>query len=67
MRKFKKILHSTLAKVISLTLIILFVLSVIFYFDFYKRGFNKCKGYYLVYQGDKALKKHDLGAAIYFY
>ena len=67
MRKFKKIFQSTIAKVISITLITLFALSVFFYFDFYKREFNKCKGYYLVYQGDKALKKHDLSSAIYFY
>ena len=67
MRKLKKIFQSTLAKVISATLIILFGLSVFFYFDFYKREFNKCKGYYLVYKGDKALKKHDLSSAIYFY
>jgi len=67
MRKLKKILHSTIAKVISLSLIILFALSVYFYPDFYAREFNKIKGYYLVYKGDKALKKQDLGAAIYFY
>ena len=67
MRKLKKIFQSTMAKVISMSLIILFALSVFFYFDFYKKEFNKCKGYYLVYRGDKAFKKHDLGAAIYFY
>ncbi len=67
MKKLKKILHSTITKVISLCLIILFGLSLFFYFDFYKKEFYKCKGYYLVYKGDKALKKHDLGTAIYFY
>ena len=67
MRKLKKIFHSTLAKVISLMLIILFIASFFFCFDFYKREFYKCKGYYLVYKGDKALKKQDLSLAIYFY
>ena len=67
MKKLKKIFQSTLAKLISIGLIILFALSIFFYFDFYKREFNKCKGYYLVYQGDKAFKKHDLSSAIYFY
>ena len=67
MRKFKKIFNSTLAKLISAVFIILIGLSVYFYPDFYKREYRKCKGYYLVYKGDKAFKKHDLGSAIYFY
>ena len=67
MNKLKKIFQSTVAKVISAVLIILFALSVFFFFDFYKREINKMKGYYWVYRGDKAFKKHDLSKAIYFY
>ena len=53
MRKFKKIFESTLAKAISLTLILCFALSVFIFFDFYKRQINKVRGYYWVYKGDK--------------
>ena len=67
MRKLKKIFQSTVAKVISLLLILAFGLSVFFFFDFYKRQINKMKGYYWVYRGDKALKKQDLQSAITFY
>lgn len=67
MNKLKKILKSTVTKVISLILIILFGLSVFFYFDFYKREYNKLKGFYCIYKGDEAFKKHDLSSAIYYY
>ena len=67
MRKLKKILHSTFVKVLSIVLIISFCLSGFFFHDFYKRQFNKAKGYYWVYKGDKALKKEHLQEAIYCY
>jgi len=67
MRKLKKILHSTFMKVLSMVLIISFCLSGFFFHDFYKRQFNKVKGYYWVYKGDKALKKEYLQEAIYCY
>ena len=67
MKKLKKILHSTFTKVLSMVLIISFCLSGFFYFDFYKKQFNKAKGYYWVYKGDKALKKEQLQEAIYCY
>ena len=67
MKKLKKIFESTLAKVISATLIILFALSIFLFFDFYKKEINKIQGYYWVYKGDKALKKQDLSRAIFFY
>jgi len=67
MKKLKKIFESTLAKIISVVLIIGFGLSVFFFFDFYERQFNKIKGFYWVHKGDKAFKKHDLQNAIYFY
>ncbi len=67
MKKLKKIFESTLAKVISGILIILFALSIFIFFDFYKREINKFRGYYWIYKGDKAFKKQDLSKAIYFY
>lgn len=67
MYKLKKILHSTITKTISLILLIVFLLSVFFYFDFYKRQINKVKGYYWVYKGDKEYKKRNLQGAIDYY
>ena len=46
MKKLKKIFQSTLAKVISAVLILLFAISVFVFFDFYKREINKFQGYY---------------------
>ncbi len=67
MNKFKKILHSTTTKVISTVLVISFVLSGFFFFDFYLVQYNKIKGYWWVFKGDKALKKQDLQTAINCY
>ena len=67
MRKLKKIFESTLARVISIVLIIGFALSVFFFFDFYERQINKAKGFYWVNKGDKAFKKQDLHNAINYY
>ena len=65
--KLTKILHSTITKVISVILIILFCFSLFFCYEKYKRNINKIRGYYLIYQGDKAFKKKELQKAIYFY
>ena len=67
MKKLKKIFESTLAKVISLLLILSFVASVFIFFDFYKRQVNKIRGYHWIYKGDKAFKKKDLQSAVNFY
>ncbi len=67
MYKLKKILHSTTTKVLSAILVIALLASGFFYFDFYKRQINKARGYYWVFQGDKAYKKHDLQKAISCY
>ena len=67
MNKLKKIFQSTIAKVISLVLILGFVASVFLFFDFYERQLNKMKGFYWVHKGDKAFKEHNLQDAIYFY
>lgn len=63
-RKIRKILNSTITKTVSIVLITIFALSVVFCFDFYLRQINKVKGYYWIYQGDKAFKKHDLNRAV---
>ena len=67
MNKIKKIFQSTIAKVISASLILIFALSVFLFFDFYKRQIEKVQGYYWVHQGDKAFKKQDLHNAINCY
>ena len=67
MYKLKKIFQSTFAKILSALIFIAFIGSVFFYFDFYKRRFDVVKGYYWVYQGDKAFKKYDLQSAINYY
>lgn len=67
MSRLKRIFESTLARAISVTLIVSFVLSLFLFFDFYKRKANEVRGYYLVYKGDKAFKKQDLQKAIYYY
>lgn len=67
MSKLKRIFESTIARAISVTLIVSFVLSVFLFFDFYKRKMNEVRGYYLVYMGDRAFKNHDLQKAIYYY
>ena len=67
MRKLKKIFESTTAKVISAILIILFILSIIFFFGVWERQVNKLKGFYWVHKGDIAFKKQDLHNAINHY
>lgn len=67
MKKLKKIFQSTVAKVITSLLVIGFLASLFFYFEFYEKQAYKALGYYLVYKGDKAFKKQDLQKAIYLY
>ena len=71
MEKIKKILHSTITKVISTVLIISFCISIYFCHDFYRDvcvgTVERAKGYWWVYQGDKALKKQDLQGAVECY
>lgn len=66
-RRLKRILQSTIAKVISTVLILSFVLSGFFFFDFYLRQYNKAIGYWWIFKGDKALKKENLQEAIECY
>lgn len=67
MSKIKEIFQSTVAKIISFTLIILFALSIFFFFDSYKRAYHAIISYWVVYRGDKAFKNKELSKAIYFY
>ncbi len=63
-RKIKKIFQTTIAKVISASLIVAFVLSFFFFFDFYQRQINKVRGFWWIHKGDKAFKTHNLQSAI---
>lgn len=67
MYKIRRIFESTLVRVMSLVLIVSFVLSGFFFYDFYKVQINKIKGYYWVHQGDVAYKKRDLQRAVNCY
>ena len=67
MYKIKEIFESTLVRVMSLVLIVSFVLSGFFFYDFYKVQINKVKGYYWIYQGDLAYKKRNLQKAVNCY
>ncbi|MBQ8634687.1 hypothetical protein IJ425_00855 [bacterium] len=67
MRKLKKIFESTLARVISISLILILILSLFFFWSFWERQVNKAKGFYWVHRGDKALKEQDLQSAISYY
>lgn len=67
MKKLKKIFESTVVRVTSIALVIVFVLSLFFFFGFWERQINKAKGFYWVHKGDVAFKKQDLQSAIYFY
>ncbi len=66
-RKIKKILESTITKTIGIVLATVFCVSLVFCFDFYVNQLNKIKGYYWIYKGDKAFKKHDLQSAVNCY
>lgn len=67
MYRIREIFESTLVRVMSLVLIVSFVLSGFFFYDFYKVQINKVKGYYWIYQGDLAYKKRDLQKAVSCY
>lgn len=67
MYRIKRIFESVVVRVLSIVLFVSFLLSGFFCFDFYQRQVNKIKGYYWVYQGDKAYKKDNLQSAISCY
>ena len=67
MYKIRRIFESTLVRVMRLVLIVSFVMSGFFFYDFYKVQINKIKGYYWVHQGDVAYKKRDLQRAVNCY
>ena len=67
MRFFKKLFEKTLPKVISGILLILFLLSLFFFWGWYEKQINKVFGLYYVYKGDKAYKADKHEKAIKFY
>jgi tetratricopeptide (TPR) repeat protein len=67
MRFLRKLFRKTVPKVILGILVILFFLSLFFFWGWYAKQFDKAWGMYYVYQGDKAYKAHKLEKAIKFY
>ena len=67
MRFFKKLFEKTLPKVLSGIFLILFLLSLFFFWGWYEKQVNKIFGLYYVYQGDKAYKADKHEKAIKFY
>lgn len=67
MRFFKKLFEKTLPKVLSGIFLILFLLSLFFFWGWYEKQVNKVFGLYYVYKGDKAYKADKHEKAIKFY
>lgn len=60
---FKK----TVTKVVLSILVLLFLLSLFFFWGWYEKQYNKLWGYYYVYKGDKAYKSLKYQKAINYY
>lgn len=67
MEFLRKLFKKTVPKVVAGIFIILFVLSIFFFWGWYEKQVNKVFGLYYVYQGDKAYRAHKLEKAIKFY
>lgn len=61
------IFKKTVTKVILITLVALFLLSLFFFWGWYDKQYNKLWGYYFVYKGDKAYKAAQYQKAIDYY
>ena len=64
MKFLKKLFKKTVPKVISGIFVLLFLLSIFFFWGWYEKQINKVFGLYYVYQGDKAYKADKLEKAI---
>ena len=62
-----KLLKLKITKVILCLLMVLFLLSLYFYRDWYFRQYHKCIGFYYVHKGDKAYKKAKYQKAVDYY
>lgn len=67
MKFLLKILKSTVTKIVLLIMILAFLLCLFVFWGWFEKQFNKCVGFYYVYQGDKAYKRGKLEKAIKFY
>lgn len=67
MHKFTKFLKKIFSKTFFIILIVLFALSLFFFWVWYEQQFDKAKGMYYVYKGDKAYHKGQLQNAIDLY
>lgn len=67
MEFLKKLFKKTVPKVVAGVFIILFLLSLFFFWGWYEKQVNKVFGLYYVYQGDKAYRVNKLEKAIKLY
>ena len=62
-----KLLKLKITKVILSLIMIMFVVSLYFYRDWYIRQYHKCIGFYFVHKGDVAYKKAKYQKAVDYY
>lgn len=67
MRRFLKVFKNTTVRMFSISLFVLFVLSLFVFKDFYKTQWHKTLSFYYVYLGDNYYKKHKPQKAINSY
>lgn len=64
MRFLKKLFKKTISKIFAFLFIVLFLLSIFFFWGWYEKQVNKLWGLYYVNEGDKAYKSHKHELAI---
>lgn len=67
MRRFLRIFKNTTFKLLSIALLIIFIISLFVFKDFYKAQWDKALSFYYVYLGDNYYKKHRPQEAINSY
>ena len=64
MKRFLRVFKNTTVRIFSSLLLILFLVSLFVFKDFYKAQWHKTLSFYYVYVGDNAYKKHKPQKAI---
>ncbi len=64
MNFIKNLFKKTATKVTAVIILVLLILSVFVFWGWYEKQINKVRGFYYVYQGDKAFKKGKLQKAV---
>ncbi len=67
MKRFLKVFKNTTVKIFSISIFVLFILSLFIFKDFYKAQWHKTLSFYYVYLGDNYYKKHKPQKAINSY